>query len=85
MICQNENCLFGMGCPKCGSAGPLRIEIMVIVTVGDDGMDESWTFSDWTDESWCACVECGHQANVKNFRSPEARPAAGPPLSLKSD
>ena len=81
----NENCLFGMACPACGSAGPLRMSLMVTITMSDDGMDDSWTFSDWTDESWCTCVECGCHALVKNFRNPEARRQAAPPLSLNTE
>ena len=67
-VITNDNCLQGMACPACKSTGPLRIEIAVCVTVHDDGFDYSDAGdSAWTDESWCACGECGHQATVEGF------------------
>ena len=64
----NDNCLAGMACPECKSEGPFRIEISVLVTVGDDGFDYSDAGdSGWTDKSRCACVECDHAATVGDF------------------
>jgi len=75
-VSTNDNCLAGMACPnpECKSAGPFRIEISVLVTVGDDGFDYSDAGdSDWTDESWCACVECDHAATVGDFSTGGAK------------
>jgi hypothetical protein len=68
----NTNCLEGMACPKieCRSEGPFHIMMSVVATVSDDG----WSTDDivggsteWYDESYCCCAECGHTSNVGEF------------------
>ena len=73
----NENCLFGMECPQCGSEGGFRIDIKCTAYVTDDGVDEcSLQHCDWEDDAYCECVDCGHGAKVATFREASRQKAA---------
>ncbi len=65
----NENCLEGMRCPNpdCGSYGPFQIRAEASFTVADDGTDD-YEDVEWSDESWCRCIECQHCATVKDCK-----------------
>ena len=65
----NTNCLQGMRCPKCGSEGPVSVEISAVVLMHDDGFDNS-TISDtaWELDSFCQCGQCGFTADVLAFK-----------------
>lgn len=63
----NENCLKGFRCPSCESEGPFRIEACVIVMVYDDGTDGSDSDTEWGDDSYCECFNCGKYGTVKDF------------------
>lgn len=70
---DNDNVLRGLKCPKCGHTSPLHIEVKVIASVSDDGWcgDDivyHWG-SDWDDDSYCKCPECGYSATVEGFSS----------------
>jgi hypothetical protein len=65
----NENCLEGMRCPNldCGSYGPFQINAEASFTVTDDGTDD-YEDVEWSDKSWCRCMECGNSATVDDFK-----------------
>lgn len=63
----NENCLQGFRCPSCESEGPFKIEARVLVTVYDDGTDDSGSDTEWDDGSYCECFNCGKRGTVKDF------------------
>ena len=69
----NTNCLEGMKCPNgaCGSFGPFQIEISRTVMVFDSGTGDDASDTNWDDDSWCHCPECGHTATVKDFADKE--------------
>ena len=69
----NENCLAGMRCPKCKSYGPFRIAIAQIAIMTDDGVDEYDGDNEWQDDSYCGCLNCDHEATVKQFTQKEPR------------
>jgi len=65
---ENTNCLAGMKCPKCGSLGPFKIDVVTTVLMSDDGSD-SCIDSDvrWADDSPCICVACDFNGASKDF------------------
>ena len=64
----NSNCLEGLRCPECGSEEPLKIEVKVMATVYDSGVDETSGDTEWNETSYCECGECTYHGIVKNFR-----------------
>lgn len=61
----NENCL---ACPKCESEGPfLLIGVKTTVEVSDEGAADIYGDTEWADDSYCGCRQCGHAANVAAF------------------
>ena len=71
---SNKNCLEGMCCPNpaCRNEGPFTIRAEANFTVTDDGTDE-YDSVDWYEDSTCICIECGHAAEVKEFRRRSSR------------
>lgn len=64
----NENCLQGFRCPSCESEGPFKIEARVLVTVYDDGTDDSESDAvEWNSHSYCECCECHRYGTVGSF------------------
>jgi hypothetical protein len=64
---QNENCLAGLRCPRCGSTEPLDISGRGIFQMYDDGVSSCHSVS-WDDDSLCTCPGCNHCAPVAEFR-----------------
>jgi hypothetical protein len=63
----NTNCLAGMQCPKCNSAGPFIIVARSEFTMFDDGSD-GHTDIEWDSDSSCWCKECCFTGSVEDFR-----------------
>jgi hypothetical protein len=63
---QNQNCLEGMSCPRCGSAGPFKIAATALFTLTDNGA-EAFGDLDYDADSYCACCACGHDRIVREF------------------
>lgn len=63
----NTNCLAGMRCPSCGHADELRIEVIAVAKVTDDGV-ELVGDTEWNDDSFCQCDVCDHSATVSAFK-----------------
>lgn len=64
---SNENCLFGMRCPKCGSYEPFGIDCKAIFIVHDDGTMQHDDV-DWEDGSYCYCRKCDESGKVEDFK-----------------
>ena len=64
----SENCLKGMRCPKCGSFEPFNICISTTVQMNDDGHEYDGGYSDWDEDSYCSCTECGKHGKVSDFK-----------------
>lgn len=68
---ENENCLNGIQCPKCGNQDRFLIEAMVIAEVTDDGADlaspRDGNGFEWNDNSHCRCPECEHFGPLQMF------------------
>ncbi len=62
----NTNCLEGMACPSCGSYGPFTIEALVFLEVSDNDTEQG-DDSEWNDDSYCRCHECGEIGTVGTF------------------
>lgn len=62
----NDNCLAGMKCPSCGSYGPFKMVVSCIALVTDEGIEETEDY-EWDKTSYCACVNCQHDATVFDF------------------
>ena len=75
----NENCLEGIRCPQCGSEEPFEIDVKALAKVFDSGTDD-FRDVEWSDESYCKCLECGHRSTVSQFKvenQPEAEEDEG--------
>ena len=70
MSAENTGCLDGLRCPKCGSLGPLHIEVKAVVVMHDDGWDTGYD-SEWQDDSWCKCDGCDFTGTIKDFKIEE--------------
>jgi len=64
---KNENCLAGMRCPCCGALEPYEIGVAGFITVHDYGTG-FYEDVEWTDDSSCRCLTCGHCAQVSDFQ-----------------
>jgi hypothetical protein len=71
---SNTNCLEGMLCPECGSEEPFRIAMSSLFEIYDDGT-EAYGDTEWDDDSYCQCVECGFDGIVARFRKTRRRRA----------
>jgi hypothetical protein len=63
----NVNFLQGMRCPKCGALGPFSIRVSGFMVFEDAGAEGDASDLGWDDEAPCACLECGHEAEVSHF------------------
>lgn len=64
---ENTNCLEGMRCPKCKKVGKMKIAVIAIALVSDEGT-EAFYDSEWNDDSFCQCDECDLCGTVKEFQ-----------------
>jgi len=65
---ENENCLAGIRCPKCGSAEKFRIAVTAWFDFDDDGGEPSDNCeAEWDDGSSIRCLKCKHQGTVAKF------------------
>jgi hypothetical protein len=66
----NVNCLAGKRCPKCGSYGPLEVQISMRVLLYDDGTDDADDCSIEYDENAAAvCYACRYEGKFGDFNS----------------
>lgn len=76
----------GAGCPRCGSlrliiAGAAEARLHVVIDPADDDQPvqvlriKPTGSYEWRDDTWAACAQCGHRADLKEFHLPQA--AAG--------
>jgi hypothetical protein len=73
----NENCLAGLRCPNpdCGSFGPFRIAVCVIVEMGDDGCEPCMDGDlEWEETSYCQCVLCSDEGRVADYTLNDEHP-----------
>jgi len=70
---SNKGLLIGMSCPKCKSEGPFEIESTTNVQVRDSGTDDHDGF-EWTPDSSCMCINCGHDSTVREFTETSREP-----------
>lgn len=61
----NDNCLTNIGCPKCGSRGPFRVQVLTVVEMHDDGTDDH----EDTEPTgrFTECKKCGHSGRDRTF------------------
>lgn len=67
---ENNNCLQGYKCPKCGSLGPFWIAVSMTANVlmSDDGtMDQDNTDTYWEGDAVTTCPECGYEGIAWDF------------------
>lgn len=67
---SNTGLLNGMQCPQCDSYGPFNIETLAVIEVRDSAV-EGWNQrygAEWTNDSWCQCVECSYTKTVGEFK-----------------
>ena len=68
---MNTNCLAGIRCPKCGSEGPVIIEVPHQVVMGDEGAEDTGGDLHWDSDSYMQCVECEWEGTAKDFSEVE--------------
>lgn len=71
----NENCLVGFKCPKCGYEDAFAITVTETMIVTDNGTGEGMGDTNWGDDSYCRCEECGCEGTVGDFTKSETKPA----------
>lgn len=72
---SNTNCLEGIRCPECGYEDGFNISVTITATVymTDDGYSEEENVeTNWDDDDFMSCGDCGYEAVVENFRVKEA-------------
>lgn len=67
---MNTNVLAGVECPVCGSEDRFVIEMSVVGTVTDNGIEESYDFA-WAEDSLVKCGNygCEHFGVMREFQS----------------
>lgn len=63
---RNRNCLKDFACPKCGNRSRFNIEVSTMMEFRDDGSDDHGN-TEWDMNSFCQCLECGEDGDVKDF------------------
>jgi hypothetical protein len=63
----HTNCLAGMECPGCKSAGPFKIAANALFTICDDGT-EAFGDLEYDDGSYCVCPLCDFDGIVNDFK-----------------
>jgi hypothetical protein len=77
----NTNCLDGMQCPQCKSFEPFKIAVNTVMKVFDNGTDDHGD-TEWDDDSYCECGECGFFATVADFSETSSGTKAEPAANL---
>jgi hypothetical protein len=64
----NVNCLAGKRCPKCGSFGPLEVQVSMRVLLFDEGTDDADDGSvEFDDGSAAMCYACRYEGKLGDF------------------
>ena len=64
----NVNCLAGKRCPKCGSFGPLEVQVSMRVLLFDEGTDDADDGSvEFDDGSAAVCYACRYEGKLGDF------------------
>jgi hypothetical protein len=64
----NVNCLAGKRCPKCGSFGPLEVQVSMRVLLYDEGTDDADDGSvEFDDGSAAMCYACQYEGKLRDF------------------
>lgn len=65
---RNVNCLAGKRCPKCGSLGPLEVEVSMRVLLYDEGTDDADDSSiEFAAGSAAMCYACRYDGKLRDF------------------
>lgn len=73
---KNDNCLYGMKCPKCGSLEPFMTIARVAVLVFDDGTENLSSHVEYEDGALWRCEQCRYEDTVGYFILPVDESAA---------
>jgi len=64
----NVNCLDGKRCPKCGSYGPLEVEVSMRILLYDEGSDDAKDGSiEYDDDAPAMCYACRYEGKFGDF------------------
>ena len=64
----NSNCLAGKRCPKCGSYGPLEVQVSMRVLLYDEGTDDADDGSiEYDDDAAAMCYACRYEGKFGDF------------------
>jgi len=64
----NSNCLAGKRCPKCGSYGPLEVQVSMRVLLYDAGTEDSDDGSvEYDDHAAAMCYACRYEGKLRDF------------------
>jgi hypothetical protein len=65
---SNVNCLGGKRCPKCGSNGPLEVQVSMRVLLYDEGIDDADDGSvEFDGGSAAMCYVCRYEGKLRDF------------------
>jgi predicted RNA-binding Zn-ribbon protein involved in translation (DUF1610 family) len=68
MNMANDNCLEGIGCPRCGNEDRFLIVATIVADVTDDGADiAAHTDMEWDEASSTRCPDCGMAGPLAAF------------------
>jgi hypothetical protein len=82
----NDNCLDGIECPTCGNEDQFRIEITIMASVTDDGVEIEYGHTEWDKTSYAECAECCKHGTVADFTAQsEPPPEAAPQLASSQE
>jgi hypothetical protein len=66
----NVNCLAGKRCPKCGSYGPLEVQVSMRVLLYDEGTDDADDGSiEYDDDAAAMCYACRYEGKFDDFHA----------------
>ena len=65
----NENCLQDVKCPACGNEDTLRIEVITMATVTDEGAEVEHGDMEWDAASFTECVDCLAHGPLSRFKA----------------
>ncbi|MGC4089430.1 MAG: hypothetical protein QM756_16385 [Polyangiaceae bacterium] len=68
---SNTNCLRGVRCPECGNAETFYIEIPLVATVTDEGVQDVSGEHYWDEGSFARCAECDEGGLMSRFMQPD--------------
>lgn len=64
---ENENCLEGIRCPKCGNTDEFYISGSAMFLVSDEGVEDTVN-PEWDNDSPTQCTKCNHTDDLYFFR-----------------